>query len=91
MANASDTLFYYNVSRNESFEYFQHPDFVPTFGTDNADPALVNQANEFCTREGVLDTTCQYDYIQSGGNQQLAANTLDANNNYQSLAQDLST
>lgn len=85
-----DSLFYYNQSIGEEFSSFNHSDFVPVFGTSGASPELATDANQYCTRyNNSLDSACYFDYIASGGNTALALNSLEANRDLQTTAQDL--
>ena len=65
---ASESLFWYDMSTNESFDGNQHPEFVPIFDVLDACGAanLTEDATAVCTVNGTTDQDCIYDYCLTG-------------------------
>lgn len=68
MSKAEESLFWYNMSNNETFEMFQHKDFVPVFFDDLDGSCKVNksEAVKSCYTNSSTDNSCVYDYCVTG-------------------------
>ena len=78
--NANESLFTYDVNNNQTFASYRDPrsPFTPVFGLPSSVSQQLKQGGlEFCTRNSLLDNDCYYDYLNTNGNQRLAAATLE--------------